>query len=325
MIAYLIRRTIYAVLVLAGINLATFFLFFSVNTPDDMARLQLGGKRVAAEAIERWKAERGYDRPLYFNPAASGVGKLTDTVFAENTLGVVALDFGKTNEGRDIGWEIANRILPTLSVAIPVFLIAIGLSIVFGLGLVLFRHTWIDTAGVVTLVGLMSISSLFFIIVGQFVFSRLMSVTPISGFSPPPDMFKFLLLPVAVAVLYQLGPNTRLYRTLFLEELGKDYVRTARAKGLSEIAVLLRHVLRNSLIPIITSAGLLLPALLAGSILLETFFGIPGLGTFTVDGINNQDFSIVRAMVFFGSFLYVATYLLTDFAYAWTDPRVRLQ
>lgn len=325
MIAYLIRRTIYSLLVLAGINFVTFFLFFSVNTPEDMARLQLGGKRVTTEAIERWKAQQGYDKPLYFDAKASGIAKLTHTVFAENSLGILHFEFGKTVDGRDITWELGKRIGPTMAVATPTFIVAVGLSIVFALGLVLFRYSYLDTAGVVVLVALMSISSLFFIIMGQYVFGRLMSIMPLSGFSPPPSMFKFIVLPVVVAILSQLGPDTRLYRTIFLEELGKDYVRTARAKGLGEMTILLRHVLRNSLIPIITSAGLLLPALLAGSIVLETFFGIPGLGRFTVEGISNQDFGIVRAMVFFGSFLYVTTYLLTDFAYAWADPRVRLQ
>jgi peptide/nickel transport system permease protein len=325
MIAYLIRRTLYAVLVLIGINFVTFVLFFSVNTPDDMARLQLGGKRVAAEAIERWKAERGYDKPLYFNAKAGGLGKLTDTVFFESSAGILRLDFGKTVEGRDIGWELSKRVWPTLALSIPVFIIAVGLSIVLALGMMMFRYSALDTIGVVALVALMSISSLFFIITGQFVFGRLMAITPLSGFAPSEGMAKFLVLPVLVYVLSQLGPDTRLYRTIFLEELSKDYVRTARAKGLSETIVLMRHVLRNSLIPIITSAGLLLPVLLVGAIVLESFFGIPGLGSFTIDGINNQDFGIVRAMVFFGSFLYVLTYLLTDFAYAWADPRVRLQ
>jgi len=325
MIAYLIRRTIYSLLVLAGINFVTFFLFFSVNTPEDMARLQLGGKRVAAEAIDRWKAEHGYDKPLYLNTKAGGLSALTDTVFFESSAGILRLDFGKTVEGRDIGRELGQRVFPTLAMATPVFIIAVGLSIVFALGMMLFRYSYLDTVGVVVLVALMSISSLFFIITGQFVFGRLMAITPLSGFAPPPGMFKFLVLPVVVYVLSQLGPDTRLYRTIFLEEMSKDYVRTARAKGLSEITVLLRHVLRNSLIPIITSAGLLLPVLLVGAIVLESFFGIPGLGSFTIDGINNQDFGIVRAMVFFGSFMYVLTYLITDFAYAWADPRVRLQ
>lgn len=325
MINYLIRRTVYSILVLLGVNLVTFFLFFSVNTPDDMARMQLGDRRVTADAVAQWKAARGYDKPLYFNDKADGSGMLTDTVFFQSSARLARFDFGKTNDGREIRHEVANRIGPTIGVAAPVFVIAIGLSIVFGLGMVMFRNTALDTAAVIGLVALMSISSLFFIIAGQWVFAVQMRVTPLSGYSPPPGTFKFLVLPVVVAVLAQLGPNSRLYRTIFLEELGKDHVRTARAKGLSEMTVLLRHVLRNSLIPIITSAGLLLPPLFAGSILIETFFAIPGLGMFTIDGINYQDFNIVRAMVFLGSFLYVATYLLTDFAYAWSDPRVRLQ
>ncbi len=246
-------------------------------------------------------------------------------MFVESSVNILRFDFGRTVEGRDIAWELSKRIVPTLAMATPVFIIAIGLSIVFGLGMMMFRYTKLDTIGVVVLVALMSISSLFFIITGQFVFGRLMAVTPLSGFAPAPSMFKFLVLPVVVYVLSQLGPDTRLYRTIFLEEMSKDYVRTARAKGLTETVVLVRHVLRNSLIPIITSAGLLLPVLLVGAIVLESFFGIPGLGSFTIDGINNQDFGIVRAMVFFGSFLYVFTYLLTDVAYAWADPRVRLQ
>jgi peptide/nickel transport system permease protein len=325
MINYLIRRTVYSILVLLGVNCVTFFLFFSVNTPDDMARLQLGDRRVTADAIAQWKAARGYDRPMYLNAKAPGVAKLTDTVFFDNSLKVLKFDLGKTNEGRDIDHEVAMRIGPTISVAAPVFAISIGLSIVLALGMVMFRNTAFDSAAVVGLVALMSISSLFFIIGGQWLFSTLMRLTPLSGYASGSSAFKFLMLPVAVAVLAQLGPNARLYRTILLEELSRDHVRTARAKGLSEISVLMRHVLRNSLIPIITSAGLLLPPLFAGSILIETFFAIPGIGMFTIDGINGQDFNIVRAMVFLGSFLYVITYLLTDFAYAWSDPRVRLQ
>ena len=325
MIHYLIRRTAYSLLVLLGVNLLTFFLFFSVNTPDDMARMQLGDRHVSADSVRQWKAQRGYDKPLYINAKAGAVGMLTDTVLFESTARLIHFDLGMTNDGREIRHEVLNRIGPTVGVAAPVFIISIGVSIVLALGMVMFRHTALDSAAVVALVALMSISSLFFIIAGQWVFAVQMKVMPLSGYSPSPGGFKFLVLPVVVAVLAQLGPNSRLYRTIFLEELGKDHVRTARAKGLPEMTVLLRHVLRNSLIPIITSAGLLLPPLFAGSILIETFFAIPGLGMFTIDGINNQDFNIVRAMVFLGSFLYVVTYLLTDFAYAWSDPRVRLQ
>ncbi len=325
MLSYVIRRAIYAVLVLAGVNLLTFILFFSVNTPDDMARMQLGGKRISQEAVDRWKAERGYDRPYYFNAQAKGVGKLSNTVFFESSARLLSFDFGKTNEGRDIAHELLKRLAPTAAVAVPVFLLTVGVSILFALGLAMFRGTRLDTAGVILLVALMSISSLFFIIIGQYAFAKVLKLMPISGYVPGPAMFTFTMLPVLVLVLARLGPDSRLYRSIYLEELSKDYVRTARAKGLAESRVLMVHVLRNSLIPIITASGLLLPALFAGAIVTETFFGIPGLGSFTIEGITQQDFNIVRAVVFFGSFIYVLAFLLTDIAYSWADPRVRLQ
>jgi peptide/nickel transport system permease protein len=323
MLTYIVRRAIYAVLVMLGVNLLTFVLFFSVNTPDDMARLQLG-RRVTAEAVERWKVERGYDRPMYFNDKAPALAKLTNTVFFDTSVSMFRLDLGRTIEGRDIANEISHRIVPSMALAMPVFCITVAVAILFALVLMLFRNSWLDTSGVVFLVALMSISSLFFIIIGQFFFSKLMRLAPLSGFVPGPDMFMFVALPIAVLVLARLGPDSRLYRTIYLEELNKDYVRTARSKGLGEFQILLRHVLRNSLIPIITASGLLLPVLFVGSIVTETFFSIPGLGSFTYEGITQQDFNIVRAMVFFGSGLYIFAFLVTDVAYSVADPRIRL-
>jgi len=324
MITYLVRRLLYALLVMAGVNLVVFVLFFSVNTPEDMARLQLGGKRVSAEAVERWKAERGFDKPLYFNAKAAGLSKLTDTVFVETTAKLLRFDFGKTVEGRDIAEEIRERLPVSIGIGVPVFILTVGVSIVFSLGLAMFRGTRLDAAGVVLLVALMSISSLFFIIMGQFVFSKMLRLAPLSGYVPGAGMFSFVMLPILVLVIARLGPDARLYRTIYLEELGKDYVRTARSKGLSEFAIMFRHVLRNSLLPIITSSASLLPVVFSGAIVTETFFAIPGLGALTIDGITQQDFAIVRAMVFFGSALYIVAYLLTDVLYSVADPRIRL-
>ena len=131
-------------------------------------------------------------------------------------------------------------------------------------------------------------------------------------------------LPVLLALLVSLAPQTRLYRSFFLDEIGQDYVRTARAKGLSEQWVLYRHVLRNALIPIITSAGNYLPYVFLGSLVFESFFGLPGLGAYVIEAISKQDFAVVRTMVFVGSLLYIATFALIDIAYTWVDPRVRL-
>jgi peptide/nickel transport system permease protein len=324
MLAYIARRLVYAVLVMAGVNLVVFILFFSINTPEDMARLQLGGKRVTVEAVERWKAERGYDKPLYFNAKAPGLYKLTETVFVDTSMRLLRFDFGRTNEGRDIAEEIRERLPISFGIGVPVFILTVGVSIVFSLGLAMFRGTRLDTAGVVLLVALMSISSLFFIIMGQFVFSKMLRLAPLSGYVPGPEMFSFVMLPILVLVVARLGPDARLYRTIYLEELGKDYVRTARSKGVSEFAIMFRHVLRNSLLPIITSSASLLPVVFGGAIVTETFFAIPGLGALTIEGITQQDFSIVRAMVFFGSALYIAAYLMTDVLYSVADPRIRL-
>ena len=324
MISYLSRRILYSLAVLFGVNLLTFTLFFVVNTPDDQARLQLG-RRVTAEAVERWKAEHGFDRPRFFNAGAPGMDKVADTILFRTTREALALEFGRTNEGVNIAHEVRGRILPSALIAAQVFVLSIGAAVLAGLGLTLLRATRLDAAGVGVLVAMMSISTLFYIIAGQFVFAKSLQLMPMSGFAPGPRSLVFLALPVLVLVLAYLGPQARLFRTIFLEELGKDYVRTARSKGLSEWAVLLRHVLRNSLIPIVTQSGALLPLVFTSTIVTETFFAVPGLGNFTIEGITQQDFGIVRAMVFIGSVAYIASYLLVDLAYTLVDPRVRLQ
>jgi peptide/nickel transport system permease protein len=326
MLNYIIRRSLYGLLILLGVNLFTFILFFTVNTPDDMARLNIGGKRQTQEQIVKWKVERGYDKPLYWNAEAKGSDKLTQTVFWERSVSLLALKFGRS-DGRsatDIGHEITTRMLVSLQLAVPLFLLQILASVGFALLLVFFKNTRIDFWGVVMCVLMLSISALFYIIVGQFLFSRVFRLVPISGFASGLDAARFLVLPVMLSLLSRLGTEGRLYRAMFLEEIGRDYVRTARAKGLSEPKVLFRHVLRNALIPIITSAGSYLPYVFLGSLVFESFFGIPGLGAYVIEAISGQDFAIVRSMVFIGALLYIVSFILIDIAYTWVDPRVRL-
>ncbi len=325
MIAYLIRRILYALPILVGVNLLTFALFFMVNTPDDMARMQLGIKRVTPEAIAKWKQQRGYDKPLLINSAASGADKLTDTVFWQKSASMFVLDFGYSDDGRSISREIASRMGPSLAIALPTFVVGLAVYVSFALLMTLFRATALDMAGVTLCVLLMSISSLFYIIGGQFLVSKLWHLVPISGYAGGLDSFKFVVLPILVGVAGSVGSSSRWYRTIFLEEIGKDYVRTARAKGLSELHVLFTHVLKNAMIPILTGVVVVIPLLFMGSLLTESFFGIPGLGSYTIDAINAQDFGIVRAMVFLGSVLYIAGLILTDISYTVVDPRVRLQ
>ena len=321
MIAYLIRRLLYAIPILIRVNLLTFALFFVVNTPDDMARMQLGIKRVTPEAIEKWKQQRGYDKPLLVNSAAAGPDKFTDTIFWQKSASMFVLDFGYSDDGRNISREIATRMGPSLAIALPTFLIGLVFYVSFALLMTLFRATALDMAGVALCVLLMSISGLFYIIGGQFLVSKLWHLVPISGYN---SGFKFVVLPIVIGVMGGIGSSSRWYRTIFLEEIGRDYVRTARAKGLSELRVLFSHVLKNAMIPILTGVVVVIPLLFMGSLLTESFFGIPGLGSYTIDAINAQDFSVVRAMVFLGSLLYIAGLILTDISYTMVDPRVRL-
>jgi len=323
-IAYIIRRLLYAIPILIGVNLITFTLFFFINSPDDMARIHLGIKRVTPQAIAGWKADHGYDKPLLYNATDRGPEKLTNTIFFTHSVKLFVFDFGYSDDGRDIGYDISQRMWPSLAIAMPVFIVGILTYITFALLLVFFRGSYLDTSGVVLCVIMMSISLLFYVIGGQYLVSMSLRLTPISGYDTGLHAVKFVVLPVIVGVVSGIGASSRLYRTFFLEEIGKDYVRTARAKGLSELRVLFRHVLKNAMIPILTGVVVVIPLLFIGNLIMESFFAIPGLGSYTIDAINAQDFAIVRAMVFLGSVLYIVGLILTDITYTLVDPRVRL-
>ncbi len=325
MTGYIIRRCLYAVLILVGVNLLTFTLFFKVNTPDDMARMQLGAKRVTPDAIEKWKADRGYDKPLLYNAGAQGVARFTDTLYVQKSAEMFRFNFGRADDGRDISREIFSRMWPSLALAVPAFIIGLMVNITIALMMAFFRATYLDFVGVVLCVAMMSISGLFYIIGGQYLISKLWNLVPISGYQGGFDAARFVILPVLVGVVSGIGSGARWYRTIFLEEIGKDYVRTARAKGLSETTVLFRHVLKNAMIPILTGAVVVIPLLFMGSLISESFFGIPGLGSYTIDAIQAQDFAVVRSMVFIGSVLYILGLLLTDLSYTLVDPRIRLE
>jgi len=321
---YIIKRILYAIPVLIGVNLITFSLFFIVNTPDDMARMHLGQKYVKQAAVDRWKRKHGYDKPIFFNQDANGISKFTDTLFVDQTIKLFTFNFGVSDGGRNISHDITVRMWPSLFVAVPTLLFGLVLNISFAFLLVFFRHQTLDLTGSILCIMMMSISSLFYIIGGQYLFGKLMFLVPISGYSDGWLVAKFIALPIIVSIIAAMGAGARWYRTIFLEEVGKDYVRTARAKGLGEFRVLFRHVLRNGLIPILTGVVVILPTLFMGSLILESFFAIPGLGSYTIDAIQSQDFAIVRAMVFLGAVLYIVGLIMTDIAYIMADPRVQL-
>lgn len=324
MITYLIRRILNAIPILIGVNLLTFVLFFIVNTPDDMARMHLGDRYVTQADIHSWKRSHGYDKPLLYNADQSGIHALTETLFFQKSLRLFAFDFGLSDEGRQISLDIKARMWPSLALALPTQVLGLFLNLLVAILMVSLRHTRLDQ----WLVGLctvgMSISLLFFIIIGQYIFARVLKWLPISGYQNGIDAWRFLIMPVLLGVFSGLGAGARWYRTLLLEQLNQSYVRTARSKGLSDWQTLRKHVLPNALLPILTGIVAMIPLLFMGSLVLESFFAIPGLGNYVIEAIGQQDFAIVRAMVFLGTVLYLVGLILTDLAYSWADPRVEL-
>lgn len=324
MFAYIVRRLLFAVPILLGVNVITFALFFMVNTPDDMARAQLGAKQTTPEMIEAWKVSNGYDKPLFINTQEAGLSTLSNTLFVQESIKLFSFDFGQSDSGRQISADIYERMWPSLAIALPTFIIGLVTNIAIALLIVLFRGSTLDSVTMGIAVAIMSVSGLFYIIAGQVLFSKTWHWVPISGYAEGLDGLKFLILPVLIGVFAGIGAGIRWYRSIFLEEITKDYVRTARAKGLSEIKVLFGHVLQNGLLPILTGVVVVIPTLFMGSLIMESFFGIPGLGSYTIDAIQSQDFGIVKAMVFLGSVLYIIGLILTDISYTYFDPRVKL-
>jgi peptide/nickel transport system permease protein len=321
MIAYLVRRVLYGCSTVVGVLLFLFVLFFLLTNPEDIARKALGEK-APPEAIAQWMTNHGYDRPRFWNPAAPA-----DTMLVDHFRRMLTFDFGRSDaDDVPIARRLREGVGPSLSLTLPLFLLGVPLGVGLALVVAFFRETYIDRAGVILCVLAMSVSLLLYIIGGQYLIGKLLRWFPISGFDPRPQVIvRFLALPVLVGLLAGVGENVRFYRAVFVEETGRDHVRTARAKGCGELPVMTRHVLRNALIPILTQVVLAIPFLFTGSLLLESFFGIPGLGSITVDAIHGNDFATLRTMVYIGSLLFVLGQILTDLSYTLVDPRVRLE
>ena len=320
MLAYVIRRLAYGVLVVFGVLFFLFVLFFWVATPDDIARRALGEK-APPEAIEQWKVNHGYDRPLW--PWES----YEDNMLFSHYRSMLTLDFGRSDaDDVPIMEKIVKGAGPSLALTVPLFVMGLVVSVMLSLIVAVFRETYVDRMGVVLCVFGMSVSILLYIVGAQFLIAKLLRWFPISGFDSSPEVVvRFLALPIMVGLMSSIGSNVRFYRTVFLEEVHRDFVRTARAKGCGEARIMVRHVLRNAMIPILTQIVIAIPFLFTGSLVLESFFGIPGLGALTVEAIQGNDFATLRSMVFVGSVLFVVAQVLTDLSYSLVDPRVRLE
>ncbi len=353
MIAYIIRRVLYTIPLVIGVCLFTFLLFEVVFSPQDRAARELG-KAATQQQIREIVEARGWDRPLALNLAppeelalinrlpvpslqgrvirllanirAKGFKWVTDTRFADHMARLLLFRFGRSEKTHeDIGQMIRRGMVPSLTLTVPIFVLGLLVSVSLSLTVAYFRATFLDLWIVVICVALMSISMLFYIIGGQYLLAQHMRLFPVYGYGSGISAFQFLLLPIIIAVIKGLGSNVRFYRAIMLEEMGRDYVRTARAKGLSERLILFKHVLKNAMVPILTRTVLAIPFLFMGSLLLERFFGIPGLGNLTVEAVTTGDTRVLAAIVYLGALLFAAGNLATDISYTLVDPRVTLR
>lgn len=313
MLRYIVRRVLYAIPILVTVSLLTFLLFYGAFPPERIARNNLSAKNPTQKQIKDWLSAHGYDKPK-------------SEQFKTHMTSLLTFHFGKSDQnGEDILERITKGAPPSFTIALLIFVGAQIATIAAALFLAYFRGTYVDYWGTFLCVLMMSVVYIVYILTGQFVLGKLLKIYPIAGYREGVAGFKFFLLPVVVGIANSFGGGTRLYRTFMLEEMNQDYVRTARAKGVSEQRILFKHVLKNAALPIITSSVATIPSLFLGSLLLESFFNIPGLGNYTVDAIQNADFAVVRAMVFLGTLLTIIGYILTDIAYGLVDPRIRLE
>jgi peptide/nickel transport system permease protein len=312
MAAYLIRRLWQMIPTLAGVVLLVFFLFkYFGGDPAEV----LGGLNASPDQIKAIRQTLGLDEPVWVQL----------WIFVKQ---IVTFDWGKswaTNEA--VSNLFATRLPATLTVMVPILILEVTLAIPIAMWVAYRRGSLTDrTLTVVTTVAL-SISFLVYVIVGQYLFGFQLGWFPVQGWSDSTwtNLSTYVPLPVFLALLVSLAPQTRLYRSFFLDELGQDYVRTARAKGLTENTVLFRHVLRNATIPILTNIGLLLPGIFVGSFLIEVFFSIPGIGREVLLAVNRSDFPVIQAVTIYLAVLTMFINLLTDLAYKVADPRVVLK
>lgn len=323
MLSYIIRRLLYAIPIIFGVMVITFVLFFVVQSPRAMAQRVLGPK-ATDQAVQDWLANRGYDKPLFFNRDKGE--KLFDSLFFNEIKKLATFDLGKSDvTGRSLATLFKEGAIPSLLITVPAFITGFFVAVAISLYLVFVRNTLLDLWGILLCVALMSIPVMVYVIFGQYLMAVSFKYFPAFGFQQEGlSTIRFLLLPVALMVISGLGAEVRIYRAIFLEEIGQDYIRAARAKGLSNTRLLLTHVLKNGMINIITLVVASLPFLIMGSLVLENFFGIPGLGNLLFTAIQTADFAVVRSSVFLGALMYMAGLILTDICYALVDPRIRL-
>lgn len=311
MLNFILRRILYMIPILFGIALIV-FLIFNVVGGDPV--LIMVGRHASPQMITELRHELGLDRPLAYQ-------------FVDFLKQIVTFDYGRSFSTKQDVMSMIVRAAPvSLIMAAPGFIIAILLAIAMSLFVAFWRGTWVDKSIVITCVVMISVPSLAYILFGQYFLAFKWSWFPISGFDMDfPGVIYYIGLPVIIWLALSLGGELRFFRTVMLDEINQDYIRTARSKGLTERKVMFKHVLKNAMIPIITSVVIEIPLLITGSLLIENFFAIPGMGSQLVDAVNTSDLPVIKAQVMVLSMLYMLFNLFTDLLYSLVDPRVTLK
>ncbi|NUZ04428.1 ABC transporter permease [Piscinibacter koreensis] len=312
MAAYLLRRLWQIVPTLIGVVLLVFLLFKGFGgDPADI----LAGQNATAEQVAAIRQQLGLDQPWWVQ-------------LGINVRQIVTFDWGKSwATGESVAHIFATRLPATLTVMVPILILDTLVALPIAMWVAYRRGSLADRTIMVISTVALAISFLVYVIVGQYVFAFQLGWFPVQGWSDSTwkNLVTYVPLPLLLALVVGLAPQTRLYRTFFLDELGQDYVRTARAKGLTERTVLFRHVLRNALIPILTNVGMALPGIFVGSFLIETFFSIPGLGREVILAVNRSDYPVLQALTIYLAMLTMLINLAVDVLYKWVDPRVVLR
>jgi peptide/nickel transport system permease protein len=308
---YVVRKLLNSIPVLFGVAVIIFVLF---NWVGGDPTYQMLGRHATASQVAELRHEYGFDQPKYIQ-------------FAQYLKQIVTFDYGRSYATKQpIGGMILEGIGPSLTLMIPAFTITTILAIFIGLLVAYYRGKLVDKVVVIFCVFGMSLPMLAYILFGQYFFAYKMGWFPISGFETTwPERMTSVALPMIIFVMVSLGYDVRFYRTAILEECNQDYVRTARAKGVSEFKIFFKHVLKNSMVPILTNVVIEIPLLILGAFLLESFFGIPGLGSITIDAVHNSDFPVIKAMTTLSAVLFIIGNLATDLLYTLVDPRVSLE
>ena len=320
MLKYVAKRLWETIPTTIGILLLTFVLFNVVGGSPAQVVL---GKNATAEAVAAFNHKWGYDKPLIMGIRDQGAGirGWWDSQFFNFVGGLCKWDFGYSIENQEPVIEVLKRgVGPSLSLTVPILIGGVIVALMLALLAAAMRGGWVDRAVLVFSAVLMSVNYVIWVLAGQFFLSYKAGFFPVWGYE---NAF-YLALPVLIGIFSSLGTDVRFFRTAILDEVYKPYVLTARAKGLSVWTIMTRHVLRNALIPIVTYVSLSIPYLFTGSLLLESFFGIPGLGSVSINAIHSADMAVVRAIVVLGALLYQFVNLSTDILYAVLDPRVRI-